>query len=115
MEELLKIAYENFLDTNDVNNSKSVRIINSACYKMYDSVDSLKDVLSEKLYNDISDKIRDGVCDIQEAAFIAGFACCAKFVTKRIIYLSGGDSNRRIYFCPSATMFSFVKIKDRAA
>lgn len=47
MEELLKIAYENFLDTNDVNNSKSVRIINSACYKMYDSVDSLKDVLSE--------------------------------------------------------------------
>ena len=41
MEELLKIAYENFLDTNDVNNSKSVRIINSACYKMYDSVDSL--------------------------------------------------------------------------
>lgn len=81
MEELLKIAYENFLDTNDVNNSKSVRIINSACYKMYDSVDSLKDVLSEKLYNDISDKIRDGVCDVQEAAFIAGFACCAKFLT----------------------------------
>lgn len=81
MEELLKIAYRNFLDTNDEDNSKSVRIINEASKGIDEAIDALHELLSEKLFEEVYEKIMESTCDIQEASFIAGFACCAKFLT----------------------------------
>ena len=81
--------------------------------------EKLKGLLSENLYSEIEELL---------------FNCCAKnndfYMTEgaklaieimkgscipKVLHNSGGNSNRRIYFFPSATMFSFVKIKDRAA
>ncbi len=81
MEELLKIAYRNFLDTNDENNSKGIRMINDAVKGIDNELDKLNEILSDNLFNEAWDNITDSVADLQEAAFIAGFACCAKFLT----------------------------------
>lgn len=81
MEELLKIAYKNFMDTEDVTNSKSVRIINEQWEKTEESMEKFKDILSEKLFAEINDIVYYGSADLQEAAFIAGFSYCAKFLT----------------------------------
>ena len=81
MEELLKIAYRNFMDVNDANNSKSIRIINTSWKEIDEVIDNLRKILSEKIFDDVYEKITDGASDIQEAAFVAGFACCAKFLT----------------------------------
>lgn len=81
MEELLKIAYKNFMDTEDVTNSKSVRIINEQWNKTEEAMKKFKDILSEKLFTEINDIVYYGSADLQEAAFIAGFSYCAKFLT----------------------------------
>lgn len=81
MEELLKIAYRNFLDTNDESTSKGIRIINQATAEIDEELDALRKVLSNELFDEAWDKISGGVAEVQEAAFIAGFACCAKFLT----------------------------------
>ena len=76
-----KIAYRNFLDCNDENNSKEIRIINASWKGIDEVIEQLHDIISEKLFDDVYEKITDGVSDIQEANFIAGFAYCAKFLT----------------------------------
>lgn len=81
MEELLKIAYRNFLNENDENDSKSVKLINASWKDIDDAIDKLREILSDKLFDEAYEKITDGVAEVQEAAFIAGFACCAKFLT----------------------------------
>ena len=81
MEELLKIAYSNFLNSNDESNSKEVRIINSSWKGIDEVLNQLQDILSSKLFDETYDKITESISDIQEANFIAGFAYCAKFLT----------------------------------
>lgn len=81
MEELLKIAYINFLDCYDEKNSKEIRIINSTWQGIDEALDILHEALSETLFDEVYDKITDSVSDIQEANFIAGFAYCAKLIT----------------------------------
>lgn len=81
MEELLKIAYRNFMNCYDENNSKEIRIINSTWNGVDEAIDILQKELNEKLFDEVYDKITDSVSEIQEANFIAGFAYCAKLIT----------------------------------
>lgn len=81
MEELLKIAYREFLDQCDVENSKEIRLINSTWKGINEAIDILQKELKEKVFDDVYDKITDSVADIQEANFIAGFAYCTKLLT----------------------------------
>lgn len=89
MEELLKIAYANFINEKDATNSESVRIINENWESVLKGLDMIKDVLSERRYEEIYDLIYNGSADVQEAAFIAGFSYCAKFLTNgKVEFLS---------------------------
>lgn len=81
MEELLKIVYRNFMDTEDAKNSERVRTINASWEKSEIGLKRLKEVLSENLYKELYDYFYDGLADVQEAAFICGFSYCAKFMT----------------------------------
>ncbi len=81
MEELLKIAYQNFMDTNDMNNSEEVCIINKKWETAEEAIARLKDILNPILFQDVNEAICDGIADVQEASFIAGFSYCAKFLT----------------------------------
>lgn len=81
MEELLKMAYVNFLNNNDEETSKSVRLINESWKGIDEELSRLQDILSSKLFDEAYDKITESISDIQEANFIAGFAYCAKFLT----------------------------------
>lgn len=81
MEELLKIAYMNFLNCYDENNSKEIRIINTACKGVDEAFDILQKELNETLFDEVYDKITDSVSDIKESSFIAGFAYCANLLT----------------------------------
>lgn len=91
MEELLKIAYRNFLDLYDENNSKEIRIINSTWKGIDEAMDILQEALSETLFDEVYDKITDSIVEIQEANFIAGFAYCAKLLTNGKIDLLPND------------------------
>lgn len=81
MEELLKIAYRNFMNENDAENSKEIRIINESWKGIDEELDDLRDILSDKLFDKAYDKITESVSDIQEAGFVAGFAYCTRFLT----------------------------------
>ena len=81
MEEMLKIVYWSFLNNETADTSECVRIINKNWQTTEEALSDLKDILSEKIFDEIYDKIRTGASDIQEAAFIAGFSCCAKFMS----------------------------------
>lgn len=81
MEELLKIAYRNFLDTEDANTSEEVRIINKHWENAEKAINELKSILNADLFYKTNEAICEGIADVQEAAFIAGFSCCAKFMT----------------------------------
>ena len=89
MEELLKIAYANFINEKDETNSESVRIINENWESVLKGLDLIKDTLSKSLYEQIYDLIYNGSADVQEAAFIAGFSYCEKFLTNgKVEFLS---------------------------
>lgn len=89
MEELLKIAYREFLNEKDAKNSESVRIINEQWKNIDKALDIIRDTLSDKLYDELYDLITTSSSDVQEAAFIAGFAYCAKFLTNgKVEFLS---------------------------
>ena len=81
MEELLKMAYSNFMGENDASNSKEIRIINASWKGIDEELDDLREILSDKLFDKAYDKITESVSEIQEAGFIAGFAYCARFLT----------------------------------
>lgn len=81
MEELLKIAYQNFMNTENADSSEAVRIMNKHWEIAEDAIDRLKGILNADLFYDINEAIRNGIADVQEAAFIAGFSYCAKFMT----------------------------------
>lgn len=89
MEELLKIAYREFLNEKDERNSESVKLINSQWKKIDKAMDIIRETLSDKLNDELYDLIVDGSGDVQEAAFIAGFSYCAKFLTNgKVEFLS---------------------------
>ena len=46
-----------------------------------DAIARLRDILNPSLFQNIDESIRDGIADVQEASFIAGFSYCAKFLT----------------------------------
>lgn len=77
MEELLRIAYRNFIETEDMETSESVRIINRHWKQTEEALEELEKILSTELYQKIYDLITCGASDIQEAAFVAGFLQCA--------------------------------------
>lgn len=81
MEELLKIAYRNFMNTENADSSEMVRIINKNWGNAEAAINRLEDILNADLFYDINAEICDGIADVQEAAFIAGFSYCAKFMT----------------------------------
>lgn len=81
MEEMLKIVYRSFLNSETAETSECVRIINKNWETTEDAINVLRDVVSDKIFDDLYDKITSGASDIQEAAFIAGFSCCAKFMS----------------------------------
>lgn len=81
MEELLKIAYREFLNEKDEGNSESIRLMNKNWDGILKALDILKETLSKKLYEQLYDLLYEGTADAQEAAFIAGFSYCAKFLT----------------------------------
>ncbi len=89
MEELLKIAYREFMNEKDVENSESVKIINQKWESIDKGIDLLRETVSEKIFDELYDLIVDGSADVQEAAFIAGFSYCAKFLTNgKVEFLS---------------------------
>lgn len=81
MEELLKIAYMNFMETEDGGNSGRIAILNKAWEKTEKAREILKDTVSEKIYYEVYDLLYNCNADVQEAAFICGFSYCAKFLT----------------------------------
>lgn len=81
MEEMLKIVYRSFLNSETAETSECVRIINKNWETTEDAINVLRDVVSDKIFDDLYDKITSGASDIQEAAFMAGFAQCAKFMS----------------------------------
>ncbi len=81
MEELLRIAYRKFMDDEDMSTSECLRIIDRQWKRTEEALDELKKILSDELFKKIYDLIVDGASDIQEAAFMAGFSQCAKFIT----------------------------------
>lgn len=81
MEELLKIAYNNFMETENGSTSKSGRLMREKWAEADQIFEKLESILNPNLFNEIYDQITDSFRDIQEAAFIAGFAYCAKFLT----------------------------------
>lgn len=80
MEEMLKILYRSFLET-ESESSGSLRIIYESQKQVDEALNELEDVVSSKLFNELYDKITDGMSDAKEAAFMAGFAQCAKFMS----------------------------------
>lgn len=80
MEEILKVIYCNFLTTEE-ESSAAMKIIGEKETEIDEALNELEEVLSGKLFDKFFDKITEGVSDIKEAAFIAGFAQCAKFMT----------------------------------
>ena len=97
MEEMLKILYRSFLET-ESESSGSLRIIYESQKQVDEALNELEDVVSSKLFNELYDKITDGMSDAKEAAFMAGFAQCAKFMSHGKIdffpvqNLAGGES-----------------------
>ena len=97
MEEMLKILYRSFLET-ESESSGSLRIIYESQKQVDEALNELEDVVSSKLFNELYDKITDGMSDAKEAAFMAGFAQCAKFMSNGKIdffpvqNLAGGES-----------------------
>lgn len=81
MEELLKIAYQNFMNTEKADSSEVVRIMNKHWESAETAINQLENILNTDLFYDINEAIRNGIADVQEAAFIAGFSYCAKFMT----------------------------------
>lgn len=79
MEEMLKIVYWSFLD--DETDNTCIRIMDKSWETTEDVLAELQDILSKKIFDEIYNKIRMGAYDLQEAAFIAGFAQCAKFMS----------------------------------
>ena len=80
MEEMLKILYRSFLET-ESESSESLRIIYESQKQVDEALNELEDVVSSKLFDELYDKITDGMSDAKEAAFMAGFAQCAKFMS----------------------------------
>lgn len=80
MEEMLKILYRSFLET-ESESSESLRIIYESQKQVDEALNELEDVVSSKLFNGLYDKITEGMSDAKEAAFMAGFAQCAKFMS----------------------------------
>lgn len=90
MEQLLKIMYRNFINEEDETTSKELRIIREQMKDIDKATDKLESILNKDLYSEIYDLIYDGVSDLTEAAFVAGFAQCAKMM-----------SNGKINFLPN--------------
>lgn len=80
MEEMLKILYRSFLET-ESESSGSLWIIYESQKQVDEALNELEDVVSSKLFDELYDKITDGMSDAKEAAFMAGFAQCAKFMS----------------------------------
>lgn len=81
MEELLKIAYRNFMNTENARTSGEIRIINKNWENAETAINKLKGILNAELFYKTNEAICEGIADVQEAAFIAGFSYCAKFMT----------------------------------
>lgn len=89
MEQLLKIMYRNFINEEDESTSKELKIIREQMKDIDKASEKLEGILNKDLYSEIYDLIYDGVSDLTEAAFIAGFAQCAKMMSNgKIDFLS---------------------------
>lgn len=89
MEELLKIVYRNFLNEETQETEPLINNINKQWSLADEVFDKFEDILSEKLHQELYDKITDCLGEVQEAAFIAGFAQCAKIMSNgKIDFLS---------------------------
>lgn len=95
MEEMLKIVYRSFINEEYATTSECIRIINKNWKLTEDAINTLRDIVSDKIFDELYDKITSGASDIQEAAFIAGFSCCAKFMSNgKVDLFAMQDSNR---------------------
>lgn len=90
MEELLKIIYRNFLCEEDEKSSRELRNIRENTKDIETAMGKLEKLLNWDLYSDISELVYDGLSELQEAAFMAGFSQCAKIM-----------SNGKIDFMPN--------------
>ena len=90
MEQLLKIMYRNFINEEDESTSKELRIIREQMKDIDKATDKLETILNKDLFSEIYDLIYDGVSDLTEASFMAGFSQCAKMM-----------SNGKINFLPN--------------
>lgn len=92
MEELLKIVYRNFLCEEDEKSSRELRNIRSQLKDVETAMEKIEKLLNWDLYSEISELVYDGIAELQEAAFMAGFSQCAKIM-----------SNGKIDFMPNET------------
>ena len=90
MEELLKLVYRNFLCEEDENSSRELRNIRENTKEIEMAMEEIEKVLNHDLYCDISEMVYDGLAEVQEASFMAGFSQCAKIM-----------SNGKIDFMPN--------------
>ena len=81
MEELLKLVYRNFLNEETTETDPSIISINEQWSKVAEAFGKLEAVLNENLCEEVYDKITECLSDVQEIAFVAGFAQCAKFMS----------------------------------
>lgn len=91
MEELLKMAYMNFINDKELIQSKSGKMIDKALIMSGEKLEKLQPILNEDLYDEIYDSVMAGIEKVQETAFIVGFAYCAKFLTNGKIDLFPND------------------------
>ena len=89
MEEFLKIIYTNFTESDDDSCKAASTMINDSWGKVDDILTGFEETMSKKLHDELCDNMTEGINDIQEASFIAGFSYCAKFMSNGKIDFMG--------------------------
>lgn len=87
MEEMLKIIYRNFINEEDESTSRELRFIRENEEQIDKAAEKISELLNPDIADEICDMIYDGLSDIVEAAFCAGFARSANFLSNGKINL----------------------------
>lgn len=94
MEELLKIMYRNFINEENTSTSKELRIIREQMKDIDNATEKLESILNKDLFSEIYDLIYDGISDLIESSFVAGFAQCAKMMSNGKIDFFSNDNEK---------------------
>ena len=91
MEEMLKIIYRNFINEEDESTSSELRLIRKNEKLIDEATEKIGELLNPEIADGICDKIYEGLSDIIEAAFCAGFSRSAMLLSNGKIVLMPND------------------------